>query len=159
MKGKRAYLLVLRAMCMMNGRQLKLFTKSLQKKSFRPESCSRRVGDASASRKRHTSINIIITDADWLTEWGALRVWACCQSPVRERERCACMQLSLSPFLSLSLWPVNRVRTHSSLVRERERERGREGEREREREREREKERDREIERERGRGRERERER
>jgi hypothetical protein len=47
---------------------------------------------------------------------------------------------SLAPSLSLSLWPVKRVQTPSSSVREikRKREGGREGERDKERERKRE---------------------
>ncbi len=75
-------------------------------------------------------LNIIMTHAAWLTEWGMLRVWAC--------------------------FMLSRVSTPSSPVIERERKREREKEREWEREKE--WERDKEGERERGRKRKRERE-
>ena len=73
---------------------------------------------------------------NWMTEWGMLRA-----SPHFLLSR-ACNSLSLSLFLFLFLWPVNKVGTPSSLVRER----GRERQRERDRGREREKERGRERE-------------
>ncbi len=142
-------------------------------------------------------IIIIITHADWLTEWGTLRERGRergrKREGQRERERgreresekeggreraaCACKQkvracfkhslsVSLSLLISLSPWPVKRVCTPYSPVREIERgteikrdrkrerrERGRDRKRDRktegERERKREREREREIKRDR----------
>jgi hypothetical protein len=71
----------------------------------------------------------IYTYADWLTEWGMLRArlhflpsLSACTLRAHPYFLLACACNTLSPSLSLSLWPVNRMCTSSSPVREKERE-------------------------------------
>jgi hypothetical protein len=86
----------------------------------------------------------LITHADWMNEWGTIALPG---GTLRVHSHfllvCACndlspsffhflsLSLSLFLFLSFSLWPLNRVCTPSSLVRERERDKERNRERER----------------------------
>jgi hypothetical protein len=70
--------------------------------------------------------NVIITHADWLTEWGMLRVQACCRHPLSSfslsHSPFLCLSLSLSLSLSPSLTGEQDANTPFTGQRERERE-------------------------------------